>query len=172
MQDPAMGSKDKGIGLEEPGLIDFLGERHPVPAQGDGIHLSTRGNLNGHWLHTILGGELEPGIERNLTVRHSLSQQGTFRLSQGFYTFCWDYLVAVLGVLEGGMSVTKVGQVDGETWWEVLQDWLWLGCGGMTACWGTGWCNVLCICACYSWVIRHVWDFLHLWSFYHHIGDC
>ena len=34
MQDPGVGCRAEGIGLRVPGLIDFLGEKLPVPAQG------------------------------------------------------------------------------------------------------------------------------------------
>ena len=73
-----MGSGAKGIGLWEPGLVDFMGEKLLLPSQGDGIYLSIRVDLNGHQLCTFNGGELEPGIERDLAVGCLLSQQGTF----------------------------------------------------------------------------------------------
>ena len=79
-----MGSRAERIGLRVAGLIDFLGKKLLVPAERDGVHLSTRVNLNCHELHTILHVKLEPGVERDLAIRHSLSQQGTFGLSQGF----------------------------------------------------------------------------------------
>ena len=119
------------LGLRNLVSLTLGGEKLLVPAQGDDIHLITRVNLNSHQLHTILGGELEPGIERNLAIRYSLSQQGTFRLSQGSYAVCWDYLKAVLGVLEGGTlvmrSVKLMGGALRKGLWEVLWDWLWLG---------------------------------------------
>ena len=43
-----MGCRAEGIGLREPGLTDFVGEKLFVPAQGDGIHLSTRVDLHSH----------------------------------------------------------------------------------------------------------------------------
>ena len=125
-----MGSRARGIGLSEPGLILFWGEMLPVPAWGDGIHLSTRVDLNGLQLCSILGGELEPGWQ---------ADRGT-HCGRDCRRYC----------------MTGYG----------------LGCGGMTACWGTGLSNVLCNWACFSWVIWHIWDFLHLWSFCHLIGEC
>ena len=61
--DPGMGCRTKGARLGIPGLIDFLGEEHPVLAQGDHIHLSTRVNIHGNQLCAILCGELQLSIE-------------------------------------------------------------------------------------------------------------
>ena len=60
MLDPGVGGRASGAGLREPGLIDFVGEKFPVPAQGDSIHLSTRVYLDSHQLHSISGRELKP----------------------------------------------------------------------------------------------------------------
>ena len=49
-----MGCRAKGAILGVPGLIDFVGEELLVPAQGDGIHLSTRINLHSHQLCVVL----------------------------------------------------------------------------------------------------------------------
>ena len=38
MQNPGVGSRTEGMGPKEPGLIDLLGEKLLLPAQGDGIH--------------------------------------------------------------------------------------------------------------------------------------
>ena len=83
-----MGCRTEGVGFRVPGLIEFLREKLLVPAQGDSIHLSTRVNLVGHQVGTILCRELEHCVEQNLAIRCSLSQQGTFRLTQGFDTVC------------------------------------------------------------------------------------
>ena len=52
----------------------------------------------------------------NLAIRHSLSQQKTFGLTQGFDTVCWDDLKAVLGVPEGGtLAMRSVKLMEGHT---------------------------------------------------------
>ena len=43
-----MGCRVKGARLGIPGFINFVGEKILVPAQGDGIHLSTRVYLHSH----------------------------------------------------------------------------------------------------------------------------
>ena len=42
MQDPGMESRAGGTSLGEPGSTDFVGVEVLVPAQGNGINLSTR----------------------------------------------------------------------------------------------------------------------------------
>ena len=54
MQDPGMGSGDKGAGFGEPGLSELMAEELPIPAQGDCVHLSTRVDLYCHDLGAIL----------------------------------------------------------------------------------------------------------------------
>ena len=63
-----MGCRDKGAGLGVPGLIGFVGEELPVPAQGDGINLSTRVSYHGGQIHTILCGELKSSVELHLSI--------------------------------------------------------------------------------------------------------
>ena len=58
-----MGCRAKGARFGVPGLIDFLGEKLPVPVQGDGVHLSTRVDLDSHQLYAILCGELQSSVE-------------------------------------------------------------------------------------------------------------
>ena len=54
MQDPGMGSGDKGAGFGRPGLSELMEEELPIPAQGDCVHLSTRVNLDCHGLGAVL----------------------------------------------------------------------------------------------------------------------
>ena len=63
-----MGCRVKGARLGVPSLVDFVRKELPVPAQGDGIHLSTRTNLHGHELCVALCGELQMSIEQHLTI--------------------------------------------------------------------------------------------------------
>ena len=111
-----MGCRAEEIGLRVPGLINFFGEKCLVPAHGNGIHLSTRDqSLWSSALYHSLW-ELEPCVEGNVSIKCSLSQQGTFRLSQGFDTVSSDDPEAVLGVPEGHMSAMRlVKPMGGQT---------------------------------------------------------
>ena len=52
---------------------------------------------------SILGRELDVGIELYLTIRCTFLKQGTFRVSCGFNAVCKDHINAILGIPEGGM---------------------------------------------------------------------
>ena len=56
-------SGDEGALFGIPGLIDFLEKYFLIPAQGYGIHLSTRVNLYGHALCPILYRKHQEGVE-------------------------------------------------------------------------------------------------------------
>ena len=52
---------------------------------------------------SVLGRELDVGIELYLTIRCTFLKQGTFRVSYGFNAVCKDHINAILGIPEGGM---------------------------------------------------------------------
>ena len=60
---PGMGCGEQGIGLGEPGFVDFIGEEGVVPAPWDCVDLSTRICLDNHQLGAVMGGKLKSGEE-------------------------------------------------------------------------------------------------------------
>ena len=153
MWNPGVGSRAEGARLGKPGVTDFVGIELLVPAQGDGINLSTRFYLHGHQLSTSFGWELQPGEKGDLAIWCSLNVQGTFRLSQGFYAVCWDDMNAILGAPKGGMLVMRSVILMGDTLWDVLWDWLWLWLQWCNCMMGIDWSDILCIWICCSQVI-------------------
>ena len=149
-----MGGRVKGLQLREPGLIDFWGEKLLLPGQ---------------WSSALY---LEPGIERNLAVRCSQSA-GNLK-DESRFQCCW------LGWSQGCPGSTRSGYIIDEIshanrvvhYGRDYGTGYNLGCGDMTASWGTGWSDIFCIWACHSWDIWHAWGFLHLWGFYHLIEEC
>ena len=63
-----MGSRAEGTEFWEPDLIDFVGVELLVPAQGNGINLSTRVSLHSQHLSAVLGWELKPGEKGYLAI--------------------------------------------------------------------------------------------------------
>ena len=53
MQDPGIGSGDKGTRFGKSGPSELMGEGLPIPAQADSVSLSTRVNLDCHGLVAI-----------------------------------------------------------------------------------------------------------------------
>ena len=68
----------KSFGLGVPGFSEFFGKECLVPAQGDGINLSTRVYFDSHGLGTISSWKLKVGIECNLAVRFTLHVELAF----------------------------------------------------------------------------------------------
>ena len=117
------------VGLRELGLRYLvsltLGGKLPVPAQGNGIHLSTRDDLHSPEFCGIFDKELEPYVEQFIAIRCFLSQQGTFGVRTGFDTVSWDDLQTVPGVLEGGTLVMRSVKPMGDALQEGLWEGLW-----------------------------------------------
>ena len=56
--DPGMVSGNKGALFGVPGFVNFMGEYFLIPAQGYGIHLSTRINFHCYALHSFFVGSI------------------------------------------------------------------------------------------------------------------
>ena len=80
-----MGSRALGLGYWE--SINLWEEEFAVLAQGNGVDLSTRINLDSHQLSAIMGGKLKPVIKGYLAVRCT---QCTGNLWAGpWFQCCW-----------------------------------------------------------------------------------
>ena len=73
-----MGCRAKGARLGLPRLIDFVGEEFLVPAQGDSIHLGTRGqsSQSSALCHSLWGA----AVECKMTPVHLKHSQSTGNL--------------------------------------------------------------------------------------------